>query len=84
MNLNIEIPEALEAALSAKAQEQGVSVTGYARQVLERALIEDVAPMVAPKKSAFGLLAEFGPGPTGEEIDENRKEMFRGFAGDGA
>lgn len=32
-----------------------------------------------PKKSAYGLLAEYGPGPTEEEIDENRREMFSGF-----
>jgi hypothetical protein len=31
---------------------------------------------VKPKKSAFGLLARYGPGPTEEEIDANRREMF--------
>lgn len=34
---------------------------------------------IKPKKSAFGLLAKYGPGPTEEEIDENRREMFSGF-----
>jgi len=29
-----------------------------------------------PKKSAYGLLAKYGP--TEEEIDENRREMFSG------
>ena len=82
MNLNIEIPDALEAALKAKAHEQGVSTSGYARQVLERALGENAAQEPKPKKSAFGLLAQYGPGPTAEEIDENRREMFRGFAED--
>jgi hypothetical protein len=28
------------------------------------------------------LLAKYGPGPSEEEIDENRREMFRGFAQD--
>ena len=37
MNLKIEIPDALEATLNAKPHEQGVSASGYARQVLERA-----------------------------------------------
>ena len=32
-----------------------------------------------PKKSAYGLLAQYGPSPTEEEIDENRREMFSGF-----
>jgi len=32
-----------------------------------------------PKKSAYGLLAKYGPGPTEEEIDENRREMFSSF-----
>lgn len=32
-----------------------------------------------PKKSAYGLLAKYGPGPTEQEIDENRREMFSGF-----
>jgi hypothetical protein len=32
-----------------------------------------------PKKSAFGLLAKYGPGPSEQEIDESRREMFRKF-----
>jgi hypothetical protein len=82
MNLNIEIPDALEATLTAKAHEQGVSASGYARQILERALCENATQKSKPKKSALGLLAQYGPGPSAEEIDENRKEMFRGFAQD--
>jgi hypothetical protein len=34
---------------------------------------------VKPKKSAYGLLAQYGRRPTEEEIDENRREMFSGF-----
>ena len=82
MNLNIEIPANLEVALKAKAQEQGVSASGYACQVLERDLSENAPKKPKPKKSAFGLLAKYGPGPSAEEIDENRREMFRGFAED--
>ncbi len=82
MNLNIEIPDALEAALKAKAHEQGVSASGYARQVLERALGENGLQKPKPKKSAFGLLAQDGPGPSAEEIDQNCREMFRGFGED--
>ena len=82
MNLNIEISAALDAALKAKAHEQGVSTSGYARQVLEKALGESSALKRRSKKSAFGLLAQYGPGPSAEEIEENRREMFRGFAED--
>ena len=82
MNLNIEIPDALEEALRAKAHEQGVSASGYIRQVLERDLGAKAPQKPKPKKSAFGLLAQYGPGPSAEEIDENRREMFRDFAED--
>ncbi len=82
MNLNIEIPDALEAALKAKAGAQGVTASGYARQLLEQALSEEAERVRQPKKSAFGLLAKYGPGPSAEDIDENRREMFRGFAED--
>jgi hypothetical protein len=30
-------------------------------------------------KWLLGLWAEFGPGPSAEEIDENRAEMFASF-----
>jgi hypothetical protein len=80
MNLTIEIPAALEAALKAKANAQGISASSYARQVLEHALTERPQQGHEPKKSAFGLLAKYGPGPSAEEIDENRREMFHGFA----
>ena len=82
MNLNIEIPDALGAVLDAKAHAQGVSPSGYARQVLENDLGAGAGQPRKPKKSAFGLLEKYGPGPSAEEIDENRKEMFRGFAED--
>jgi hypothetical protein len=55
--------------------------SGYARQVLERALGENAAQKPRPKKSAFGLLAQYGRGPSAEEFDENRREMFRGSRG---
>lgn len=82
MNLNIEIPDSLAAALRAKASAEGVTAAICVRNVLEQALVrtQELAPHA--KKSAYGLLAHHGPGPSAEEIDENRREMFRGFAGD--
>jgi hypothetical protein len=82
MNLTIELPDDLEAALKAKAQSQGVSLAGFTRRVLEEAVRPTEGQELKPKKSGYGLLAKYGPGPSEEEIDENRREMFRGFAQD--
>jgi hypothetical protein len=38
MNLNIEIPDTLEPALKAKADERGVSTSSYGSEVLKRHL----------------------------------------------
>ncbi len=82
MTLTIELPDDLEAVLKAQAQAQGVSAAGYAQHVLQQALTEEKGPALKPKKSAYGILAQYGPGPSEEEIDENRREMFRSFAED--
>ncbi len=82
MNLTIELPDDLGAALKAKALAQGVSLAGFTRQVLEEAAKSGEGRELKPKKSGYGLLAKYGPGPSEEEIDENRREMFRGFAQD--
>ena len=59
---------------------EGVTASIFARQVLEQVLFQQSEQNVRPEKSAYGLLAQYGPGPSVEEIDENRREMFRGFA----
>ncbi|MFZ0963739.1 MAG: hypothetical protein WAO35_22975 [Terriglobia bacterium] len=51
-------------------------------EALDKILAEAAAPPAKPKKSAYGLLAKYGPGPTEEEIDANRREMFRSFGED--
>jgi len=68
-----------EARLMAAAQAKGLSPDALVREALDKILADAPAPPVKPKKSAYGLLAKYGPGPTEEEIDENRREMFRGF-----
>lgn len=80
MTVTIELPDELGAAL--KAQAQGVSVAGFTRRALEEAVQRGGRQNLKPKKSAYGLLAQYGPGPSEEEIDESRREMFRGFAQD--
>jgi len=82
MNLTIDLPDELGAALKAKALAQGVSPAGFTRQVLEEALKPTEGQKPKPKRSGYGLLAMCGPGPSQEEIDANRREMFRGFAQD--
>lgn len=79
MTLTIELSDDMEVALKAHANAQGTTSAGYARQVLADALASIMQQKPKPKKSAYGLLAKYGPGPTAAEIDENRKEMFRSF-----
>jgi hypothetical protein len=44
-------------------------------------LAEDDTLDAGPLKSAYGILAEYGPAPSIEEIDDNRLDMFSGFGG---
>ena len=57
-----------------RAAAHGLSVEGQFKK-----LAEGESLRTKPLKSAYGLLAEFGPAPSAEEIDENRRDMFRGF-----
>jgi len=68
----IEIPDEQAAVLKARAAAEGLSLEAWV------ASLADAAASRKPK-SAFGLLAQYGPGPSAEEIDENRREMFSGF-----
>lgn len=84
MNMNIELPDELAPALKAKAQAQGISLERYVLRVLE----EELGPATPepatakPLKTGYGMWAKYGPTPSAEEIDENRREMFRNFAND--
>src|SRR5438105_3931635 len=71
----IELPDEQATALKAKAAAQGLSLQGWFKKLAE----EETGPRAKPLKSAYGLLAESGPAPSAEEIDENRRDMFRGF-----
>jgi len=71
----IEIPDDQAAALKAKVAAQGLSLEGWFRKLAE----EGSGTRAKPPRSAYGLLAEYGPAPSAEEIDENRRDMFRGF-----
>jgi len=60
MNLTIEVPEELEAALKAKAMAQGVSLRALQGRCFENAVKAEGQPL-KPKKSGYGLLAKYGP-----------------------
>ncbi|MBV9074333.1 MAG: antitoxin [Acidobacteria bacterium] len=81
MTLTLPLDRKTEAKLVALARERGISADELVREAIAR-MLESASDKVRPKKSAFGLLEKFGPGPSEEEIDESRKEMFRGFAED--
>jgi len=74
----IEIPDDQAAALKAKAGAQGLSLEAWFRKLAE----EGSGPRAKPLRSAYGLLAEYGPAPSAEEIDENRRDICRGFGED--
>jgi hypothetical protein len=82
MTITLPLRPQEEARLIAAARARGLSTDALVREALDRILAEAPDQPAKPKKSAYGLLAKYGPGPTEEEIDENRREMFRGFGED--
>ena len=78
----IELPEELEFILTARAKILGVSPSAYISEVLEKEIAAETNAKpgkLKPFKSSRGLLAEYGPAPSAEEIDANRADMFRNF-----
>jgi len=77
----IEVPEELEAALKKQANAHGVSPAGYVRVALERDLASSLEAQSSgsPFKTGRGILAEYGPAASAEEIEANRADMFRNF-----
>jgi len=84
MDLTIEIPDNVAAALRAQAQAQGVSAARYASRMIEKnlAAVIEQENLGKPFETGYGMWAKYGPAPSAEEIDENRREMFRNFAQD--
>ena len=82
MHLNIELPDALGAVVIAQAQAEGVSPDQFVSRVLETTLSANLHSNepVKPFKTGYGMLAKYGSAPSAEEIDENRRDMFRNFA----
>jgi hypothetical protein len=80
MNVSIEVSNEQLAALKAKAAAQGLTLQDWLYQLAVEAPAPDQP--AKPFKSGYRMLAKYGPAPSTEEIDENRREMFRGFAKD--
>ena len=82
MSITLPLNPQEEATLAALAHARGLSTSALLREAVEKILAAAPELPHEPRKSAYGLLAKYGPGPSREEIDDNRQEMFRGFASD--
>jgi hypothetical protein len=79
MALVIDLSKELQAALEARAQARGIDPVRYAELILEQALGLDQETSGPPFQTGRGILAQYGPAPSAEEIDANRADMFHGF-----
>jgi hypothetical protein len=79
--MTIQLPQELEAALQAQATAQGMTAESYLRELLERELKPALAEGTSSKpfQSGYGMLAKYGVSLSAEDIDENRRDMFRNF-----
>ena len=75
MTLTLELADEQVAALKAKAAAEGLSLEGWLGKIAD----QEAEPRRKPYKTGYGMLAKYGPGPSAEEIDENRRDMFKGF-----
>ena len=85
MNLTLPLTPAEEANLLAKARAAGTTPEQVVRQAIEPILAsipEQAPPVKTAKKSLLGIWSQFGPGPSEEEIDQSRAEMFSTFGRD--
>jgi hypothetical protein len=82
MTITLPLEPQKEAKLIALAHEKGMTADELVRETIDKILANVPDQPLKPRKSAYGLWAKYGPGPTEEEIDENRREMLHGFAED--
>ncbi len=81
MTITLPLEPQKEAKLIALAQEKGLSADELVREAIDKILAEapEVSPRKEPTHSLRGLLAKYGPGPSAEDIDQNRAEIFANF-----
>lgn len=80
MTVTIELTNEQLAVLKAKAAAQGLTIQDWLHQLADDGRGPD--QQAKPFLSGYGMLAKYGPAPSAEEIDKNRREMFHGFAKD--
>lgn len=78
--VRIDLPDDQAAALKAKAASHGLTLEDWFQKMARQEVQGEAAPH--PRKSAYGLLARYRPGPSDIDIEETRREMFQGFAED--
>jgi hypothetical protein len=78
MTVTVSLTPEQEARLIADAQAKGLSPEALIQQMIDAAV--PPAPAKRHIRSAKGMLAHLGTAPSLEEIQENRREMFRNFA----
>jgi hypothetical protein len=85
MNLILPLTDSDAAKLLAKARAEGTTPERVVRHAIESILasVPEEAPLAKkPKQSLLGIWARYGAGPSEEEIDQNRTEMFSTFGRD--
>jgi hypothetical protein len=75
----IEIANDQAVKLQAKAAAQGLTLKAWIEKLAEES---PEPPLRKALETGRGMLAKYSRAPTADEIDENRREMFRGFAED--
>jgi hypothetical protein len=80
MTVTIELPDKQVYALRAKALMAGLSLEAWFQKIADQHV--EPEPPRGPYQSSYGILAKYGPAPSAEEIEENRRDMFRGFGED--
>lgn len=76
----IELPDDKAAVLKAKASAHGLTLQAWLTSLADEEQRQSLAQK--PFQTGRGMLAKYGTAPSAEEIDENRREMFRNFGQD--
>ena len=84
MTITLPLQPQDEARLLAVARAKGLSPNDLVREAVEMILAEAPAEdgPKEPTHSLRGILAKYGPAPSAEEIEQNRREMFAKFPRD--
>ena len=78
MTISLPLQPHEEAQLLAAAEARGLTPDALVQEI-PRQVLGGVSKTKASTQSLRGLLAEYGPAPPAEEIDQNREEMFANF-----